>query len=284
MSKNNEAIEIYIIAYNNLFCVEYQIKTYKAFCKDDYKLIIIDSNCGEHPENSIAKKRICDDNNIEFISLPNNLSMNNQCNSLILGHKLNYVYYNIVLKRRPKYFAFIDQDFFPFTEFSIKELLDKNGAFGDIMEANNQSSKSVDELNDSPWVIHPWLSFYRLDFLEDFNMDWLPCNNFDTGGSNWATFFSKKNIDKKTYWLRDKTIMYFPWQDYSNAGPQGYENEYFTWKGIQVYGQVQIYNNTFIHMLNSKFLDDPFNPKTNWAKGFLDSGLIRNGLIKTKIY
>ena len=44
----------------------------------------------------------------------------------------------------------------------------------------------------------------------------------------------------------------------------------------------KIYDNKFIHVLNSRFLDDPFNPKTNWCKGFLDSGLMRHGLIKSK--
>ena len=43
------------------------ITDYKAFCKDNYRLIVIDSNCGEHTENSILKKKICDDNNVEFI-------------------------------------------------------------------------------------------------------------------------------------------------------------------------------------------------------------------------
>jgi hypothetical protein len=281
-TNNDDAIEVYIIAYNNLFCVEYQIKTFRAFCKDNYRLIVIDSNCGEHPENSKSKKKICDDNNVEYISLPNHLSMIGQWSSLVLGYKLNYVYNNIVLKRNPKYFAFIDQDFFPFTEFTLKEFLDKNGAYGDVMEANGRGSKSINELNNSPWVIHPWLSFYRLDFLKDFNMNWLPCSDFDTGGSNWESFFSKKGINKKTYWLRDKTILYFPWESVSDNGPLGYENEYFKWNGNQIYGQVQIYDNKFIHVLNSRFLDDPFNPKTNWCKGFLDAGLLSHGLIKSK--
>jgi hypothetical protein len=68
---NSDQIEIYIIAYNNLFCVEYQIKTFNAFCKDNFKIIIIDSNCGEHIENSFKKKEICDRYGVEYISLPN---------------------------------------------------------------------------------------------------------------------------------------------------------------------------------------------------------------------
>lgn len=267
-------MEVYIIAYNNLFCVEYQIKTFDAFCEDEYKLIVIDSNCGKHKQNSELKKTICDKYGVEFMSLPNNLSTAGGSQSMILGNKLNYVYNNIVKQRTPKYFAFIDQDFFPFTDFSVKYLLDKNGMYGDVMLMANFKG----ERKDQPWVIHPWLSFYKLDFLEDYPMDWRPMlPNFDTGGMNWESFISKKGIDKETYWVRENMIMYFPWKEYSDAGPSSDKNSFFMWNGQRIYGQVQIYDNKFIHMLNSKYLDDPFNPKTNWCRGFLDSALLKKG-------
>lgn len=270
-------IEIYVIAYNNLFCVEYQIKTFKAFCKDEHELIIVDSNCGEHSENSLQKKKMCEDNKIEFISLPNELSVPGNP-SVILGRKLNYVYYEIVKKRNPKYFAFIDQDFFPFKEFSVKKELDMYGIYGDVIEGSKKST-DINNLNDEPWAIHPWLSFYKTEFLEGYRMDWMPVADFDTGGGNWYSFFSKKNINKKDYWRRDNIIMYFPWKEISYSGPVGYENHYFKWNNMKIYGQVQIYDNKFIHMLNSKFLDDPMNPKTNWCKGFLDSALLNKNFI-----
>ena len=47
------SINFYIICYNNHFCVEYQLKTINFFCKDPYEIIIIDSNCGEHPQDSL---------------------------------------------------------------------------------------------------------------------------------------------------------------------------------------------------------------------------------------
>ncbi len=74
-------LEIYVIAYNNLFCVEYQIKTFKAFCKDNYKIIIVDSNCGDHTENSERKigKRSTDDD----YSLPKPLITKNVFNIII---------------------------------------------------------------------------------------------------------------------------------------------------------------------------------------------------------
>lgn len=274
----NDILEVYIIAYNNLFCVEYQIKTFKAFCKDNHRIIIVDSNCGEHIENSVKKEEICDKYGVEYILLPNELSNKFMDPSDILGHKLNYVYHQIVKQRKPKYFAFIDQDFFPYADFSVIEQLEKHGIYGDVIEGEKKS-QDINNLIDVPWAIHPWLSFYKTDFLEDYNMNWLPGVGMDTGGANWIHFFSKKNLDKSNYWLRDKTIMYFPWKEISDAGPSDYRDHYFKWNDMSIYGQVQIYDNKFIHMLNSKFLDDPMNPKTNWCKGFLDAALLSKNLL-----
>ena len=268
-------MEVYIIAYNNLFCVEYQIKTFKAFCKDEHKVVVIDSNCGEHATNTEAKRKICEDEGVEFLSLPNGIGVTGGGPSAVLGNKLNYVYENIVKQRNPKYFAFIDQDFFPFTEFSVKDFLDEHGMYGDVMVASNHGGN----LEGAPWVIHPWLSFYKTDFLEGYDMNWMPVlPTFDTGGANWGAFISKKDIAMETYWIRDDIICHFPWEKHSDAGPPNDKDKYFNWNGQVIYGQVQIYNNKFIHMLNSKFLDDPFNPKTNWCKGFLDAALLKNNL------
>ena len=66
-AEKNEFLEVYVIAYNNLFCVEYQIKTFRAFCQDPHKLIIVDSNCGEYHKNTEAKREICHRYGVEFL-------------------------------------------------------------------------------------------------------------------------------------------------------------------------------------------------------------------------
>ena len=276
----NKEIEIYIIAYNNLFCVEYQIKTFKSFCQDPHKIIIIDSNCGEHPENSRRQGEICSKYGVEFLAIPDNLRY--EANpTRILAAKLNWVYYNIVKQREPKYFAFIDQDFFPFKKFSVIDQLDQYGMYGDVneMDGHKTDSHQLEDVKPGPWHIHPWLSFYRYDLIKDYPMDWSSAPNFDTGGKNWDNFISRSGLDKKNYWRRHKTIMYFPFMEISGGGPAGYEKHYFPWRGNQIYGQVQIYDGKFIHMLNSKYLDDPSNPKTNWCKGFLDLAILMDGTL-----
>lgn len=273
-------MEIFILAYNNLFCVEYQIKTLKQFCQDSYNLIVVDSNCGQHPENTRLKKELCDKYGIEMLELPVFLE-NPSClnHSVVLGKKLNYVFYQIIKKRQPKYFGFLDQDFFAFKDFSLIRQLEEYGMYGDVAEPDGHKTPmdKTDNLVNGPWMIHPWLSFYKYDLVESANMDWVPCTGFDTGGMNWYNFISKGSFDKNHYWLRDKTIMYYPFYNTSNDGPDNFRKHYFRWENNIVSGQVQIYDKTFIHMLNSKFLDNPLNPKTCWCKGFLDLALLIGG-------
>lgn len=274
-------LEVYVIAYNNLFCVDYQIKAFRSFCKDKYKLIIIDSNCGEHPQNTEDKKILCQKNGVEFMELPPEVSFSKMNPTNILGRKLNYVYHNIIKKRSPEYFGFLDQDFFPFRPFEVIPTLEKYGMYGDVCEMDGCKTTSdlIEDITEGPWTIHPWLSFYKLDFLEGLDPDFDSCHGFDTGGKNWENVISKKNLNKKDYWLRHKTIMYYPFGEISNSGPIGYEKHFFEWNGKLVHSQVQIYDGKFIHMLNSKYLDDPRNPKTNWCKGFLDSSILLTGTL-----
>lgn len=272
-------IEVYLVAYNNIFCVEYQIKTFSLFCKDPHKLIVIDSNCGEYPKNTESKREICKKHNVEFLELPVHLSNKRLNPSDILAKKLNYVFYEIIKKREPAFFAFLDQDFFAFREFSVMDQLEKYGMYGDVNEISwdRTPGEKIENLTDGPWCMHPWLSFYKYDLVKDKPMDWSPCKGFDTGGKNWEVFISKSGLKKKDYWRRDTIIMYYPFYDVSNADPAGDEKYYFKWNGQMIYGQVQIYDGKFIHMLNSKFLDDPLNPKTSWCKGFLDLALLESG-------
>ena len=275
-------LEIYVLAYNNSFCVDYQIKAFSAFCKDKHKLVIIDSNCGDHSTNTAEKRELCKRRGIEFLELPPELAFRGLNPTNILGRKLNWVFYNIVKQRNPKYFGFIDQDFFPFREFSLSDHLEKFGMYGDVCERDGQKTPSdrLEDVIDSPWVIHPWLSFYKTEFFEGTSPDWDSCHGFDTGGRNWDNVISKKSLDKRNYWLRHKTIMYYPFDDISHHGPAGYEKHFFGWNGERVHSQVQIYDGKFIHMLNSKYLDDPMNPKTNWCKGFLDNAILSSAKIE----
>lgn len=271
-------IEFYLICYNNNFCVEYQINTINHFCKDPYNIIIIDSNCGAHKDNSQEKEELCNKYGVEYIKMPESLAGTGLNPSNILGQKLNWVYYNLILTRNPTYFAFLDQDLFMIKSFSIIQHLDKFGMWGDVMEISTKSSGSFykRDIKPGPWILHPWLSFYKLDFIRDYKMDWMPTPDFDTGGKNWYNFISKVNLNKADYWSRDNIIMYYPFAKQSSAGPPPYEKHYCNFQGEKFYGQIQI-NNGFLHFLNSHILTNPLHPKTAICKGMLDGILLANG-------
>jgi len=272
-------LEFYLICYNNNFCVEYQINTITHFCKDPYNIIIIDSNCGLYEENSKEKKELCNKYGIEYIKMPDSQAGGNGVNSSnILGQKLNWTYNNLILHRNPTYFAFLDQDFFMIKSFTIIQHLDTFGMWGDIMEISNKSSGSFykRDIKSGPWVLHPWLSFYKLDFIRQYKMDWMPTTDFDTGGKNWYNFISKANLNKADYWFRDNIIMYYPFAKESSAGPPPYEMHYGNFQGEKFYGQIQI-NNGFLHFLNSHILTNLLHPKTALCKGMLDGILLANG-------
>ena len=267
------SIDFYILIHANLFCAEYQIKTIRKFCKDPFNIIILDSNCGEYPELSKRLNELCESEKVEILNIPNEFQMKHENTSVILGTKLNYVYNNIIKQRQPTYFSFLDQDMFMFKDFSIIPFLDKYGMWGDLCEPDTHKSPSSlkDDIVEGPWFLHPWLSFYRFDFVKDQNMDWTAIDHFDTGGQNWYTFISKLNVKKQDYWFRDNIKALFPWKEVSNVGPSPYEDHYFRYENKNVYGQIQI-NNKFIHMLNSP--SDLLHPKVAFMKGFLDGNLL----------
>ena len=182
------SIEFYILSHANTFCAEYQIRTIRKFCKDPFTIIMLDSNCGEHVKESMELKEICNKEDVLLLKIPDEYCMSGAGGSYRLGKKLNYVYNNIILERNPQYFAFLDQDMFLFKDFSIIKFLDTHGMWGDVNEADTHKSPSDDNIIDGPWSLHPWLSFYKLDFIRDYDMNWMPVSKHDTGGQNWFNF------------------------------------------------------------------------------------------------
>ncbi len=270
------SLEIYVLTHNNLFCAEYQIKTIRKFCMDRHRLVLIDSNCGEHREVSSKLEQLCQHSGTELLKLPDSMRLPDVDGSERLGRKWNFVFETYIKKRKPKYFGIMDQDMFMFEPFTVIDQLEENGMWGDIIEVDQHSKPFGHQ--ERPWAMHPWLSFFKYDFVKDEHLDWRPCTlkeggSFDTGGRLWLTFISKKKDlkDKSVYWLRDNISMTYPFKEVSDAGPPGKSHEEFVLNGKKVYGQIQI-NNGFIHMINSA--NHLLHPKVAYVKGFLDSRLI----------
>ena len=164
--------------------------------------------------------------------------------------------------------------------FRIISHLDKMGMYGDIDEMDGKKTldnKKKNIIEGGDWWIHPWLSFYKYDFIKDYEMNWLPAPGCDTGGSNWEAFIKKKKLKKKDYWYRENIIMYYPFAPMSNSGDPPYKKHYDIHNGEKFYGQIQV-NNEFMHLLNSSILNDIKHPKTAYMKGLLDAILLLGGI------
>lgn len=279
MKKYKDILEIYSLAYNNLFCVEYQIKTWTKFCKDNFELIIVDSNCGEHKENTEKKREICKKYNIEMIELPESVSYKDLHPSSIISYKYDYIYHNIVMKRRPKYFAFMDQDVFPITEVSFTDYIDKFNMYGHC--GNLRKNKK--------WAPAASFHSYKLDFIEKFNPSFKhrqPVDSddhlngwFDGFACLWDTYTSKCGVDFLE--LRKASN---PTSHVFNFGGSGKEGDLSRVElGDSKKGNSKGYKRSMLHFIcqskllhatGSRFLDQMSGPQEGYLKGFLDAVLL----------
>src|ERR1051325_9063346 len=153
------SVDIYIIAFNSLFCIEYQIRLLKTYFHFP-NIIIIDNNCGLHPEISAKTKQMCEEAGVEYIVAPDNIYQHHFDPTLKLGTTMMWVYQQCVRKREPKYFGFIDQDAFLFKPFDVRSYLDQKGMYG---------TTSVGEQNS--WNLHVTTNFFRYDFVKHLDLD-----------------------------------------------------------------------------------------------------------------
>jgi glycosyltransferase involved in cell wall biosynthesis len=80
---------IITVTFNGPKLLEYQLKTLKKYCLDDYEFIVIDNSNNENYINEI--KNICEENNISYIHKGFSVSVGN-VPSTNHGLALNYAY------------------------------------------------------------------------------------------------------------------------------------------------------------------------------------------------
>jgi hypothetical protein len=266
-------LEFYLLCFGSVFCVEYQIKTIRQFCRDPHRILVIDSNCGAMPQDTADKRAVCRHFNVPFLQLPAAAaptSARNNNISVILGAKLNFVFRHAVLVRRPTFFAFIDQDFFFVKPLAVIPHLLRDGMYGDVMDCG--SSPTTECVDDGrPWVLHPWLSFYRLDFVAAHHKDWRPDRvlgrQCDTGAANWLAFIKPKGLAKAPYWRRESIMRFHPAGLPAPTGRPGASTS-----------QVQ-FNDHFVHLLNSAQPQcEMLRHKYSYGRGLLDGILMAAGI------
>lgn len=259
-------LEFYIISWNSDFCAELQCRTIAAFCKDPYKIVICDSNCGEYPDKSKALADTAVKYGADLVVLPNELrgrqDRKGLANSHILGEKLNWVYYNIILTRKPKYFGFVDHDMFMYEDFRITDVLDKHGMWGDVIP------------KEEKWILHPWLAFFKLDFLNGLLPDFRPnFPTFDTGGMLWDTVIKpgglSSHVNLYSKLVQKEHLANYPFSRYHSPA------KHPDWPHLYIDGRITAGNiplmHGFIHILNSA--ETLLHPKAAYVLGWLECAM-----------
>lgn len=173
-------VDIITIAFNNVELIQYQEQFLRKFIQDPYQHIVVDNSTD--PKARVQLYHFCLENKIAYISLPKNF-LNWVGGSYSHAAALNYVYKHIISKRQPFAFGQIDHDLFPTREISILDKLQYQPIYGPL------------RLRDRWWYLSAIMSFFRLDFVKNKKVDFMPVTPetvyLDTGGGNWYHLYSQ---------------------------------------------------------------------------------------------
>ena len=143
---------------------------------------------------SRAIERLCRDRGILYLPLPYNIE-HHPCRSH--GIALNWVYYNVIDRIRPRVFSFLDHDLFAIDRLDPARLVADQPLYGLI--------------NESVWGWNLWAGFCVFDraavagFDPDFNND--NPRLLDTGGRNWLRIY--RNLDRAGLRFATRTLERF---------------------------------------------------------------------------
>jgi hypothetical protein len=146
------------------------------------------------PRASAQIERLCRDRGVLYLRLPYNIE-HHPCRSH--GIALNWVYYNVIDRIRPRVFSFLDHDLFAIDRLDPARLVADQPLYGLI--------------NESVWGWNLWAGFCVFDraavagFDPDFNND--NPRLLDTGGRNWLRIYRK--LDRAGLRFATKTLERF---------------------------------------------------------------------------
>lgn len=255
--------DVYITCFGNNFFAEYQIKTLKKFFSKDINIILVDNNC--HHTNgppadditmlpAISRELLGIANplrnkNCYYIRPPHNHYQEKQHfdPSMKLGTTLNWLFYNVIKRRKPEAFFFLDQDCFLFKKF-ISAFALYAEMYGTVCE------------NKPKWNIHVTQCGFWYNFVKDLPLDFRPSwrHGLDTGGANYDILYANRNIED--YRLSHRGVRFFKEDTVSGIRPQHYE----------------IIDECWIHLCASTHdaLEGEGQRKLDYLKGFLDMALL----------
>ena len=182
---NEKSLDIITVAFNNVELIQYQEQFLRKFIQDPYYHIVVDNSTDFKVREQLYQ--FCLENKIAYISLPKNF-LNWVGGSYSHAAALNYTYKHIIQKRQPFAFGQIDHDLFPTRSISIIDKLTNQPIYGPL------------RLRDKWWYLSAILSFFRLDFVKDKKVDFMPVTPdkiyLDSGGGNWYSLYSQLDRER----------------------------------------------------------------------------------------
>jgi hypothetical protein len=187
---NIEPSDFYLVtvAFNNDFLINQQIKLVKKHITDKNFLHIIADNSTDRKKRA-AIQYACQREKVGYIALPYNIwHVQRKMVSYSHGFALNWMYYNVIAKNKPRYFGFIDHDLFPIKSYSVEEQLQHQDFYGYLNP----------RFPPAPYL---WAGFcfYQLAAICNKRLNFLPAlaNGcyLDTGGANYAVLYKKANLN-----------------------------------------------------------------------------------------
>lgn len=209
--------DIYLITFNNLFLVEYQIKTLRKFFRSPFNLIVVDNNNWLHPENSKQVLQLCEGEGVTYLKAPDNFYQTEKTffdPSMKLGTTMNWLWLQCVRVRQPRYFGYLDQDCFLVRDLDMADRLDRQGMFGRAYR-----SQKIPQA----WTLHVTTIFFKFDFVKDCELDFRASYPYemDTGGANYDVLYHRLKYED---YVIDLTAQRFAEEDVNRPGSvQHYE-------------------------------------------------------------
>ena len=176
---------ILTIAFNNEKLIERQFELIKTNIKDqNYRYMVGDNSTSSTKRRAI--RQVCQKYGIDYIAVPRIICFltNNQV-AVSHGAALNWVYYHVLRKMKPRHFAIIDHDIFPVKPYNMSSAVSEQDFYG------------VSRIFNGEWYL--WAGWCIFDF-DKFTAkpDFLPLytkkNFLDTGGGNYQRFYRRYEV------------------------------------------------------------------------------------------
>ena len=232
--KKNPHLLLLTIAFNKPDLIDKQAEQISLNVKDqDYRYIVVDNSTDKAARAEI--KEVCQRRGVEYIAVPRglfqNLSKRLSLFSISHGFALNWLYYRIIRKIKPEFFAFLDHDIFPIVPCTVADLKPEEDFYG--MPKRRGTKLQY-------WFMWPGWSVYRFKTIDAFHPDFNPAflgkTYLDTGGANYSRIYSKYDASR---------LRFAPLRPYRlrKDDSLSIEEMYYGWT-------VEIVDNAWLHLVN----------------------------------